>query len=194
PSSYEELGAMLDTALSLTGPSAIRWPKTEAPRTGRVGNGLSARRLRSAPEGGPGRRPDVCLLGVGKMVAACEEAAARLEPLGVEATVWDVRVAAPLDGSMVADAARHRLVLSAEDGIADGGVGASIATAVRGVASGGDGPLTLSMGLPGTFLPHGRAADILADAGLDGAGLAAVVLATLPPATDPEPDTARLTD
>ncbi|HEY1989090.1 MAG TPA: 1-deoxy-D-xylulose-5-phosphate synthase [Acidimicrobiales bacterium] len=188
PSSYEELGAMLDTALSLPGPSAIRWPKTEAPLTGRVGNRLSACRLRAAPEGGGrGRRPDVCLLGVGKMVAACEEAATRLEPLGVGVTVWDVRVAAPLDGAMVADAARHRLVLSAEDGIAEGGVGASIATAVRGAASRGDGPRTLTLGLPRTFLPHGRAADILADAGLDGAGLAAAVLAALPPAPKPGP-------
>ena len=201
PSCYEELGAMLDTALSLPGPSAIRWPKTEAPITGRVGNGLSARRLQSAPEGvGPSRCPDVCLLGVGKMVAACEEAADRLERLGVGVTVWDVRVAAPLDGSMVADAARHRLVLSAEDGIADGGVGAAIATAVRGVAVGNDGPLTLSLGLPRAFLPHGGAARILAEAGLDGTGLAAAVLAALPPVPGlgaglgTERDTARLSD
>ncbi|HEV3266664.1 MAG TPA: 1-deoxy-D-xylulose-5-phosphate synthase [Acidimicrobiales bacterium] len=183
PSSYLELGVMLEQALELPGPSAIRWPKTEAPTTGGVGHGLSARQLRSAPEG----RPDVCLLGVGKMVAACQEAADRLEPRGLGVTVWDVRVAAPVDGSMVADAARHRLVLSAEDGIADGGVGASIAAAVRRASPGrtseeGDGPLTETMGLPRAFLPHGRAADILADAGLDGAGLAAAVLDTLYPA------------
>ncbi|HWD51551.1 MAG TPA: transketolase C-terminal domain-containing protein, partial [Acidimicrobiales bacterium] len=183
PSSYEELGAMLETALALPGPSAIRWPKTEAPLTGRVGVGLSARRLRSAPEGaGSGRRPEVCLLGVGKMVAACEDAADRLERLGVGVTVWDARVAAPIDGVMVADAARHRLVLSAEDGIADGGVGAAIATAVRCAGAGNDGPRTLALGLPRTFLPHGRASDILADAGLDGPGLAAAVIEALYPA------------
>jgi len=104
------------------------------------------------------------------MVAACEETADRLERLGVGVTVWDVRLAAPLDGSMVADAARHRLVLSAEDGIADGGVGATIATALRGAAVGDDGPVTLTLGLPRAFLPHGGATRILADAGLDGAG------------------------
>jgi 1-deoxy-D-xylulose-5-phosphate synthase len=181
PSSYEELGLMLETALTLPGPSAIRWPKSEAPITGRVGLGLSARRLRSAP--GPvtaGRRHDVCLLGVGKMVAACEEAADRLERLGMGVTVWDVRVAAPIDESMVEDAVRHRLVLSAEDGIVDGGVGASIATEVRCAALGEDAPLTLAMGLPRAFLPHGRAADILAAAGLDGSGLAAAVLGAFP--------------
>jgi 1-deoxy-D-xylulose-5-phosphate synthase len=188
PSSYQELGVMLDEALGLPGPSAIRWPKTEAPTTGGVGHGLSARRLRSAPdrgEGGTAHRPDVCLLGVGKMVAACQEAADQLERRGVGVTVWDVRVCSPLDGSMVEDAARHRLVLSAEDGIADGGVGASMATAVghaaRGRAMVGDAvPLTLTLGLPPAFLPHGRPADILAEAGLDGAGLATAVLRALP--------------
>jgi 1-deoxy-D-xylulose-5-phosphate synthase len=83
---------------------------------------------------------------------------------------------------MVADAARHRLVLSAEDGIADGGVGAAIATAVRCAGAGNDGPRTLALGLPRTFLPHGRASDILADAGLDGPGLAAAVIEALYPA------------
>jgi 1-deoxy-D-xylulose-5-phosphate synthase len=183
PSSYPELGVMLEEALRLPGPSAIRWPKTEAPTTGGVGHGLSARRLRSAPDG----RSDVCLLGVGKMVAACQDAADRLEPGGLGVTVWDVRVAAPLDGSMVEDAARHRLVLSAEDGIAEGGVGASIVGAVRRARpgrapNGGDSPLTVTMGLPPAFLPHGRAADILAEAGLDGAGLAAAALDALYPA------------
>jgi 1-deoxy-D-xylulose-5-phosphate synthase len=188
PSSYQELGVMLDEALALPGPSAIRWPKTEAPTTGGVGHGLLARRLRSAPDrgrGGAGHRPDVCLLGVGKMVAACQEAADRLEGRGLGVTVWDVRVASPLDASMVEDAARHTLVLTAEDGIADGGVGASIATGVdraaRGRAMVGDaGPLTLTKGLPSAFLPHGRPADLLAEAGLDGAGLEAAVLGALP--------------
>jgi 1-deoxy-D-xylulose-5-phosphate synthase len=68
-------------------------------------------------------------------------------------------------------------------------VGASIATALGCAAVGDDGPLTLTLGLPRTFLPHGRPADILADAGLDGAGLAAAVLAALPPGPGPEGDT-----
>ena len=37
-----------------------------------------------------------------------------------------------------------------------------------------------TMGLPPALLPHGRPADILAEAGLDGAGLATAVLRALP--------------
>ncbi|HVB93195.1 MAG TPA: hypothetical protein VND67_02670 [Acidimicrobiales bacterium] len=41
------------------------------------------------------------------MLAACEEAVDRLGRLGLGVTVWDVRIAAPLDATMVEDAARH---------------------------------------------------------------------------------------
>ena len=60
---------------------------------------------------------------MGKLVAACEQAAELLSAEGVEATVWDARVVAPLDQAMIADASAHRLVVSVEDGIADGGIG-----------------------------------------------------------------------
>ena len=70
PSSYQELGVMLHDALDLcTGPAAIRWSKTAAPSVpdDEVGSGLSGRKVRD------GR--DVCILAVGKMLGAAQEAA-----------------------------------------------------------------------------------------------------------------------
>src|SRR5580693_277509 len=71
PSSAQEVGVMLDEALSLAGPAAIRFPKTPArqARDGAVGSGLKARRIHR----GDGT---VCLLAVGKLVEAAEDAAA----------------------------------------------------------------------------------------------------------------------
>ena len=69
------------------------------------------------------RGSDVCLIGVGKLLAACEEAAERLAAAGRAASVWDARAVAPLDPAMLADAARHPLVLVAEDGVAEGAGG-----------------------------------------------------------------------
>ena len=169
PSSFEELPQMLHDALEITdGPVAIRWPKTAARRTDEVGHGLGARQLRS------GGRQDVCLIGVGKMVAACEAAADELAERGIEATVWDARVAKPIDPLLLADAATHRVVLTAEDGILEGGVGASIAQALRCSRA-----HVLPQGLPLAFLAHGKADDILAEHGLDGPGLTRTALATL---------------
>src|SRR5262245_41319544 len=90
PSSYQELGVMLHDALELCtdGPAVIRFSKTmppDDPAGEEVGSGFSARKVRA---GG-----DICLLAVGKMLGAAREAAEALAAEGVEASVWDVRLA-----------------------------------------------------------------------------------------------------
>ena len=72
------------------------------------------------------RRGCVCILAIGKLVEAAEKAADALAQSGVDVTVWDVRCCAPLDADMLADAARHRGVVTVEDGIRDGGIGMAI--------------------------------------------------------------------
>ncbi|RMH78364.1 MAG: 1-deoxy-D-xylulose-5-phosphate synthase, partial [Actinomyces sp.] len=168
PSSYQELQQMLVDAVELCdGPAAIRWPKTAAPDVGhdRVGSGLSARRARE----GDGR---VCLVGVGKMLAACEAAAEELAAEGIEATVWDPRVVVPLDPALVADAAAHELVVSVEDGLRIGGAGAVLREAL---ADEGAECRVRVLGVPTTYLRHDKPDAILARLGLDGAGVAATV-------------------
>jgi 1-deoxy-D-xylulose-5-phosphate synthase len=174
PSSAGEVEAMLRTALTLSGPAAIRYPKTPARvlPPDQVGQGLSARLLRR----GGGR---VCLLGVGKLVGACEEAAQALAEEGVDATVWDVRVVRPADAAMLADAADHDLVVVAEDGIRIGGAGSHLADALAGMAPTPPGPPVLTLGLPHAYLPQGKPDAILADLGLDGPGITSSVLAAL---------------
>ncbi|MGC8471160.1 MAG: 1-deoxy-D-xylulose-5-phosphate synthase [Acidimicrobiales bacterium] len=169
PSSYEEVEVMLHDALEHTGgPVAIRWPKTPARRSAETGSGLQARRV-SVGDG------SVCLLGVGKLLEACEQAAEVLGAQGVAATVWDVRVASPLDPAMLADARSHAAVVTAEDGIAEGGVGSSIATALANGACGTSSashPAVATCGLPLVYLPHGKPDEILAAHGLDANGIA----------------------
>jgi len=180
PSSAQEVGVMLETALSLDGPSAIRFPKTPGVPVGPdcVGSGLSARLVRH----GDG---SVCLLAVGKLVEAAEEAAAKLAPEGIEATVWDVRVVSPPDPEMLADASGHGLVLTMEDGIRVGGAGTFLVDAMRRLGSGG---LTLPpvrvLGVPRRYVPHGKPDQILAELGLDAPGIAASVTEALATETD----------
>ena len=169
PSSYQELGIMLHDALELTtGPVAIRWSKTIPPSVGpdEVGHGLRGRRLRA------GER--VCLLAVGKMLAAATAAAEQLAAEGVDATVWDVRCAKPLDPAMLDDAVRHELVVTIEDGLRDGGAGSAIADALA-TRAGRDAPLVRVLGTPREYLPHGGADEILAGLGLDADGVASEV-------------------
>ncbi len=162
PSSYQELQQMLADAYELdAGPVALRWPKTPAPSVPDhlVGRGLSARRDRSGT--------DVCIIGVGKMFAAAQQAADLLAAEGISCTVWDPRVVKPLDPDMLDDARRHALVVSVEDGLRDGGIGSRIADELRA-----DTRVEV-LGVPDTYLSHGNADDILSAIGLDGPGVAA---------------------
>jgi 1-deoxy-D-xylulose-5-phosphate synthase len=175
PSSAQELGAMLDTALELSGPASIRYPSGTARSVGpdQVGVGLSARRVRA----GDGT---VCILAVGKMLEAAEEAAEILGHDGVDATVWDVRVVRPLDPHMVADAGRHGLIVTVEDGVRIGGAGSLIVDAVADLTETRVSPPVLVLGVPTSYIPHGQVDAILRQLGLDGPGIAAATAKALP--------------
>lgn len=175
PSSAQELKAMLDTALGLSGPSVIRYPSGLARQVppDQVGSDLAARKVRS----GDG---SVCILAVGKLLEAAEEAASILAGEGVDATVWDVRVVRPLDPTMVIDAGRHRLVVTVEDGLRVGGAGTQIADAVADLEQSRSCPPVLVLGIPTCYIPHGTVEGILSQLGLDGPGIAASTLKALP--------------
>ncbi|MGC8472129.1 MAG: 1-deoxy-D-xylulose-5-phosphate synthase [Acidimicrobiales bacterium] len=169
PSSAEDLEAMLETAIDLRGPVTIRYPSTPAHHA-EPGRGLDARLVRQ----GDG---SVCLLGVGKLLAACEEAAQELEATGIDATLWDVRAVSPPHEMMIADAMHHSLVVTAEDGLRTGGAGTFLAVAIARSAEEADrvAPPVVSLGIPRAFLPQGKPDAILAELGLDGPGIAASV-------------------
>ena len=177
PSSLQELEQMMLDAMDMTdGPVAIRWPKTAARSVSRddVGSGLRARKTRS----GDGR---LCLIGVGKMLEACEQAAELLEHEGVDAAVWDPRAVAPVCPEMAADASECELVVTVEDGLRTGGAGTGIRDALveRAEAAGRAAPRVRTLGVPLDYLPHGKPDQILADLGLDAAGIAATVKSEL---------------
>jgi len=174
PSSYQELEVMLSPALDMTdGPVAIRWPKTAARQVaeGEVGNGLAGRKVRSGET--------ACLLAVGKMLEAAEQAAEQLESHGISTSVWDVRVVTPLDEAMLNDARSHALVVTVEDGIREGGAGAGIATALSAMDHPATMPALRILGIPTSYLPHGKPDEILAACGLDASSIAATALEAL---------------
>ena len=176
PSSTAEIGVMLRSALELDGPSAIRYPKgaaREVPHD-QVGSGLRARRL--MPGDG-----EVCLLAVGKMVEAAEDAVTLLAVDGLRPTLWDVRLVRPLDPAMIADAARHQVVVTIEDGVREGGAGSFMAQAIAdmSLSAAHRAPPVLVLGTPTAYIPHGKPAAIHASLGLDGPGIASAALDAL---------------
>ena len=169
PSSTAEIPVMLATALSLEGPSALRFPKT-APRPfdGGHGEGLRARRIQR----GDG---SLCVLAVGKMAASAYEALALLADAG-RVTLYDVRVLPP-DPEMINDAVAHERVITVEDGTRHGGAGTLMVSAVRGRAQelGRPFPTTRILGVPRAYLEHHQPDALLAEIGLDPAGIAGAI-------------------
>ncbi len=168
PSSYQEVGQMLHDALEVTdGPSAIRWAKTEARHVGpdEIGSGLNARQLQAGTE--------LCIISVGKMLDAAEAAAAQLESEGISVSLWDARVVKPLDINMLTAAAEHPYVITIEDGLRDGGVGSAIADSLSELTLGRTPVRVRILGVPTQYIAHGKPAAILAELGLDAAGITA---------------------
>jgi 1-deoxy-D-xylulose-5-phosphate synthase len=168
PSTAEEVPGMLATALSMSTPTALRFPKTlPKPFDGQVGDGLEAREVRR----GDG---SLCVLAVGKMAPAAYKA---LELMGDEAsrvTLYDVRVLPP-DATMIDDALTHERVVSVEDGTRHGGAGTLMVSALRSRAQdlARPFPTTRILGTPRAYLEQHRPDLLLAELGLDPQGLAA---------------------
>ncbi len=169
PSGIEELQEMLKEALEIEGPTAIRFPKTLGPlRLGeKVGSGLKANKLRSGNSG-------ISLVGVGKMAEAVWEASRQLEEDGVEVSVWDPRVLAPLDTDMLDELASSRLVVVVEDGFVPGGAGSHISDALSKLSY---SQSFMSLGVPLGYIAQAKPDSILAELGLDAGGIAKSVLA-----------------
>ena len=167
PSSAGELRRMLGDALTLDGPALVRFPKGAAREVPdhEIGSGLAARRVTAGAQ--------ICILAVGKLVDAAEQAAAHLAADGHSVTVWDVRVVKPLDVAMLTDAARHDVVITVEDGVRNGGAGSWIAEALADLDDAHRTPPLLRLGTPDRYLAHGTADQIHTELGLDATGIAA---------------------
>ncbi|WP_327591574.1 1-deoxy-D-xylulose-5-phosphate synthase [Streptomyces chartreusis] len=127
------------------------------------------------------RRPlDVLLVPVGPLAQAALDAARLLEEEGVGVTVADPRWVLPVSDALPSLAARHRLAVSIEDGVTTGGAGWALAQACR--AYNVSTPV-VPLGLPRSFISHGSRTALLADAGLDAAGINRAVHDALPGAT-----------
>ncbi len=170
PSTAEEIPGMLALALSLSSPSALRFPKTAPqPFDGHVGEGLHARKVAS----GDG---SLCILAVGKMAPSAFRA---LELLGDDArhvTLYDVRVLPP-DAAMIDDALDHARTMTIEDGTRHGGAGTLIVSAVRSRAQDlrRSVPSTRILGVPRAYLEHHRPDELLSELGLDAEGIASAI-------------------
>lgn len=176
PSDPSELRAMLATGISHTGPFALRFPRGSAPTNSiEPHSTVEIGRSRIVRTG-----HDVAIFAIGKMVAVACEAATLLATRGVTATVVDGRFAKPIDPAFSEIAARHRGVITIEDGIRSGGFGTAVIEQL--VDNGMTIPIR-HMGLPDHFIEHGAQSVLLHNLGLDAEALADTACELVAPLT-----------
>lgn len=178
PSHEEDLQALLHDALDTDGPVMIRFPKGSVATAADLGfepagadSGFAARRLADGA--------DVCVLAVGDRVGPAMQARELLLERDIAVQVWDVRSVRPADPAMIEAAVQSRLVVTIENGVVRGGAGAHLGDEIVAAAGVLRAPPVLRLGVPDAYLPHGEARTILADLGLDSAGIVEVIEETL---------------
>lgn len=173
PTCREEYLDMLGWALGRTeGPVAIRVPVAS----------VESRPGFSRPEGGYERGwevlrrgSDVALLALGDLLPLGERVAGELAAHGVSATLVNPRLATTADEALLGRlSAGHRVVVTLEDGILEGGFGERVARALAC-----DDVLVRCYGLPRAFLDRYAPEELLAECGMTPERVAADALALL---------------
>lgn len=169
PSDENELRLMLSTGFQHPGPAAVRYPRGTGPNasiepglgTVEIGKGVIRRRGK-----------DVAILVFGVQLAEALVVAQRLD-----ASVVDMRFVKPLDEALVREmASQHGLLVTLEENAIMGGAGSAVGEFLA--AEGTTVPL-LHLGLPDVYVEHAKPAQMLAECGLDEAGIEAAIRARL---------------
>lgn len=167
PKDGKEMADMMEYALTLKGPCAIRYPRGEAiDCTAEMGCPVidgTSERLQNGK--------DVELFAVGKMVPIALEACEKLRSRGVEAGLTNVRFVKPLDRASILSAAENvKKLVTLEDNILEGGYG----SIVNGLLA-EEGRLdvkVLNIGWPGQFIEQGSMEELFQKYGLDSESIA----------------------
>ncbi|MNF94098.1 1-deoxy-D-xylulose-5-phosphate synthase [compost metagenome] len=165
PSDENELRKMLTTGHLYNGPAAVRYPRGTGPNATidkdlepiEIGKGVMRRQGNT-----------VALLVFGVQMAEALKVAEKLD-----ATVVDMRFVKPLDEALVREVAgSHELLVTIEENAIMGGAGGAVS---EFLARENILKSVLHLGLPDVYVEHAKPAQMLAECGLDEAGIEAAV-------------------
>lgn len=161
-----ELGSMLSFALALDRPSSIRYPKGVCPE---IAGKKSSIKLGEPELLRSGK--DYVLIGLGSMVQSCLDAHSELLLEGICGACVNARFIKPIDEAalraMIAENCPAGPVITVEDGVVSAGFGSAVSEAL--------GCHVERLGLPSSFIEHGKRSLLLEKYGLDPAGIASAV-------------------
>jgi 1-deoxy-D-xylulose-5-phosphate synthase len=161
PSDENETRLLLSTGYQHQGPAAVRYPRGTGPGTAiqktletvTIGKGIIKREGQS-----------IAILNFGTLLTEANQVAEKLN-----ATVADMRFVKPLDAELICQlASQHDLLVTLEENAVAGGAGAAVSEYLSSI--GATVPV-LHIGLPDTFIDHGKHKDLLSGCGLNAEGI-----------------------
>ena len=146
PKDGKELEEMLEFAINLNKPVAIRYPKDKIPITNYQ---LPITKLELGKAEVLKEAKDFLVIALGSMVVPAFEAVELLEKEGFFGGLINARFVKPLDGDLFKKlSSQINYIFTVEEGILEGGFGSAVMEII-------DKP-TIRIGLPSEFIPHGK--------------------------------------
>jgi len=165
PSDENELRRMLTTGHLFNGPAAVRYPRGSGPNA-RIEQELTPLEIGKGVVRRQGQKTALLVFGV-QLTEALQVGEL------LDATVVDMRFVKPLDETLLRQlAAEHELLVTIEENSIMGGAGSAVS---EFLASENLLKPMLHLGLPDYYVEHAKPTQMLAECGLDAAGIEAAV-------------------
>jgi len=161
PKDEDELADMMKTAMTIEGPSAIRYPRGLVAGVARKPQAqvLPIGKAEVIKEGS-----EVAILGLGPMITLARQLGERIEADGYSAAVINPRFVKPLDREMLETYGRRvAAFVTFEDHVKMGGFGSAVIEALEDL---GIKVPVVRIGWPDKFIEHGKVDDLRARYGL----------------------------
>ncbi len=179
PGDEHDLVAMLDWAMQHNGPVAIRYPKALAEQQGGSRAAIELGQAEVFTDGSDG-----LIIACGTLLGVSLAAAAQLREAGLEVGVINARFVKPLGTQLLFEKIEAApWVVTVEENVLSTGFGSAVLEAIN-EARLSTGTI-VRLGLPDRFVEHGERGELLADLGLDAAGIALTCLRLA--GRDPQP-------
>ncbi|MCM8765777.1 MAG: 1-deoxy-D-xylulose-5-phosphate synthase [Candidatus Omnitrophica bacterium] len=160
PKDARELEMMLDFAINLNRPVAIRYPKEKIPNSKfQIPNEIRLGKAEVLKEG-----KDFLVIALGSMVIPALEAIELLEREGFRATLVNARFVKPLDIDLFKELSLSiDYIFTLEEGVLEAGFGTAVMEVIN--------KPVIRIGLPSEFIPQGKRSFLLEKYGLTREGI-----------------------
>lgn len=168
PGDADELTDMINFAVTVDHPSAIRYPKTNAENISRDRQPIELGKAEVLQQG-----PDGAVISYGLQLPEAKKAVELLAKDGINVTLVNARFAKPIDSETLLPILKESpFVVTVEEAALMTGFGSALLEAAN--EAGVDASHVKRLGIPDLFVQHGDRAEILAELQLDSLGIASV--------------------